>query len=101
MRKYLPALAAAAALVAPVAVAAPASAAVAFPQCRYEDSNGPCWWDANNRGDGRGMSFWVGSDGRVHDMRIPDVTPPKKMTVVVTWDGRSTTTLTWRWWAHY
>ena len=30
--------------------------------CITEDSDGPCYFDAESRGDGKGRSFWV--DGR-------------------------------------
>lgn len=34
--------------------------------CLTEDSAGPCIWDANTRGNGRGTAFWVDSDQTVH-----------------------------------
>jgi hypothetical protein len=34
--------------------------------CVWEDSPGPCVWDAGIRGNGHGYSFWVDRSGRVH-----------------------------------
>jgi hypothetical protein len=34
--------------------------------CPEEDSPGPCYWDAEHRGNGLGTSFWVDADGRIH-----------------------------------
>jgi len=33
--------------------------------CEWEDSPGPCWWDAGSAGNGRGHSFYVTRDQRV------------------------------------
>jgi hypothetical protein len=33
--------------------------------CATEDSQGPCYWDAQHRGNGRGKSFRVKRDGKV------------------------------------
>lgn len=33
--------------------------------CKYEDSKN-CFWDAGQRGDGKGHSFWVGRNNKVH-----------------------------------
>jgi hypothetical protein len=41
------------------------SAADCVPPCPEEDSVGPCFWDAQERGNGRGLSFTVDSDGTV------------------------------------
>lgn len=35
------------------------------PACLEEDSPGPCFWDAQSRGNHRGRSFYVGADGSV------------------------------------
>jgi len=35
----------------------------AWPACDFEDSPGPCYWDAQNRGNGKGLSFTVDADG--------------------------------------
>lgn len=37
-----------------------------MPPCVQEDSPGPCFWDAGERGNGEGSSFWVGADQVVH-----------------------------------
>lgn len=37
-----------------------------LPACQSEDSAGPCVWDATSRGDGKGLSFWVDEQQRVH-----------------------------------
>lgn len=33
--------------------------------CEFEDSSGPCYWDATERGNGSGLSFIVTDDGTV------------------------------------
>lgn len=33
--------------------------------CRTEDSIN-CYWDAGRRGNGKGASFWVGRNGKIH-----------------------------------
>ena len=35
-----------------------------FP-CEREDSVGPCYWDAQQRGNGKGRSFVVTDDGEI------------------------------------
>ena len=37
--------------------------------CAFEDGPGPCYWDASVRGNGQGQSFWIDSEGGVHDAR--------------------------------
>lgn len=37
-----------------------------LPACATEDSNGPCYWNAETRGNHLGRSFWVDSSNRVH-----------------------------------
>jgi hypothetical protein len=34
-----------------------------YPPCAQEDSPGPCYWDAQERGNGTGHSFVVHPDG--------------------------------------
>lgn len=34
--------------------------------CANEDGPGPCYWDAQTRGNGKGQSFWIDSQGQVH-----------------------------------
>lgn len=34
--------------------------------CATEDSPGPCFWDAGQRGNGRGFSFWIDKNGCRH-----------------------------------
>lgn len=34
--------------------------------CPTEDAQGPCFWDAGNRGDGHGASFWVDDTGNIY-----------------------------------
>lgn len=36
-----------------------------YPPCAAEDSPGPCYWDATERGNGAGRSFVVHADGTV------------------------------------
>lgn len=36
-----------------------------YPPCEYEDSPGPCSWDASVQGNGRGKSFDRHEDGSV------------------------------------
>lgn len=36
-----------------------------LPLCVTEDAPGPCYWDADTRGNGEGMSFVVWPDGSV------------------------------------
>ncbi|MGH3445815.1 MAG: hypothetical protein ACRDPB_10610 [Nocardioidaceae bacterium] len=47
---------------------APAYRHVALPThpCRYEDSPGPCVWDAGLRGNGHGASFWRDAHSHLH-----------------------------------
>jgi len=33
-----------------------------YPPCIHEDSPGPCYWDARERGNGQGTSFVVDAD---------------------------------------
>lgn len=70
MRKTITALAIAAvvALTAQPAHAAPRNLA----PCVHEDGSGgplPCLWDASERGNGIGRSFWIGRNGKVHYIR--------------------------------
>lgn len=37
-----------------------------LPACAFEDSKGPCYWDAATRGNGKGRSFWVDAHNRIH-----------------------------------
>jgi hypothetical protein len=39
---------------------------VPMPPCAYEDSPGPCYWDAGSFGNGVGRSFWVDTSQVVH-----------------------------------
>lgn len=39
-----------------------------MPPCEYEDSQGPCIWDASERGNGEGTSFIVTIDGEIIDL---------------------------------
>lgn len=39
--------------------------------CEFEDSPGPCFWDASLRGNGEGRSFWVDDQQRVHYTNQP------------------------------
>lgn len=41
------------------------SASAEIPPCATEDSPGPCVWDAEHQGNGRGRSFLVTEDNRV------------------------------------
>lgn len=34
--------------------------------CISEYSDGTCYWDAENSGNGRGQSFWVDSQNMLH-----------------------------------
>lgn len=36
------------------------------PPCKMEDSAGPCYWDAERRGNGEGRSFVVNEDNTVY-----------------------------------
>lgn len=36
-----------------------------LPACQYEDGPGPCYWDAQTRGNGKGRSFTMDADGEV------------------------------------
>lgn len=36
-----------------------------IPPCEYEDSAGPCYWDADSMGNGMGDSFVVDESGAV------------------------------------
>lgn len=40
-----------------------------YQPCPTEDSVGPCYWDAHNRGNGIGYSFVVTDDGEVFYQR--------------------------------
>jgi hypothetical protein len=40
--------------------------------CVYEDSAGPCFWDAKHQGNGRGRSFWVDRKQHVHHSKWVD-----------------------------
>ncbi|USH45907.1 hypothetical protein SEA_VIEENROSE_72 [Streptomyces phage VieEnRose] len=40
-----------------------------YKPCRYEDSPGPCYWDAGSFGNGRGHSFYVTPTQRVRYVR--------------------------------
>lgn len=44
---------------------------VQLPACPTEDAAGPCVWDAQTQGNGRGHSFWVDAAGVVHPLEIP------------------------------
>jgi hypothetical protein len=46
-----------------------AQSAHAMPTCQYEDSPGPCKWDATKQGNGKGTSF-VNDDAR-HPKYLP------------------------------
>ena len=37
-----------------------------LPACQYEDTPGPCYWDAAAQGNGQGDSFWVDANQEVH-----------------------------------
>lgn len=37
-----------------------------MPRCATEDANGPCMWNAHEEGNHRGLSYWVGTNNRVH-----------------------------------
>lgn len=37
-----------------------------YQPCATEDSTGPCYWDATRQGNGKGRSFTVTADGKVH-----------------------------------
>lgn len=37
-----------------------------YPPCVTEDSSGPCFWNADTRGNGEGLSFFVEADGTVN-----------------------------------
>ncbi len=61
-----------------------------YTYCEYEDSPGPCYWDAGSYGNGRGDSFYVTKDQRVvYDVlhvviqgkhpRLPDAHPAKRV----------------------
>jgi hypothetical protein len=41
------------------------------PACEYEDSAGPCAWDADLQGNGQGRSFWIDADQIVHHEEAP------------------------------
>ena len=50
----------------PAPVPAPATPALTpYIPCAEEDSPGPCYWDADRRGNGRGESFIVNNDQTV------------------------------------
>lgn len=36
------------------------------PACAYEDSPGPCYWNADTQGNGEGQSFYRDEAGKVH-----------------------------------
>ena len=36
------------------------------PPCEYEDSTGPCYWDAQVRGNGEGRSFVIDENQEIH-----------------------------------
>ena len=36
-----------------------------YPPCEYEDSPGPCVWDAASQGNGEGQAFIVYPDGNI------------------------------------
>lgn len=67
-RKWLIVLAVVAALVALLNL--PGREASPFPKgmpaCAEEDSPGPCYWDAETFGNGRGRSFYVDDEQGVH-----------------------------------
>lgn len=44
---------------------APASNVPTAP-CTHEDSAGPCYWDAQTMGNGKGRSFYVDAEQVVH-----------------------------------
>jgi hypothetical protein len=37
-----------------------------YSACATEDSSGPCYWDAQDMGNGHGRSFVVTADGQLH-----------------------------------
>lgn len=45
--------------------ATPSPVSASYPPCESEDSDGPCRWDANKMGNGKGRSFTVEADGTV------------------------------------
>lgn len=47
-----------------------------YPACAFEDSPGPCYWDAPDRGNGLGHSFYVTPGHRLVRLALPgDVMP--------------------------
>lgn len=67
MRRLL-ALAALLAAIAFGAIPRPIDAVATLPACSTEDAPGPCYWDAQARGNGIGTSFWVDADQVVHTL---------------------------------
>lgn len=47
------------------AKAKPSTTKVKAKACKHEDSEGPCYWNAKKRGNGKGMSFYVMPSGRI------------------------------------
>lgn len=54
-------------VIAAVIVLVP-SQTVHYPACPFEDSPGPCVWDAQHQGNGRGTSFFRDSQGGIHPL---------------------------------
>lgn len=54
-----------------------------YSPCEYEDSPGPCYWDASAMGNGYGTSFVVHADGSVE--HGPTYLPPTTETIVETY----------------
>lgn len=52
-----------------VVVGVQSTAHATIPACQYEDSPGPCKWDAAKQGNGKGTSF-VNNDAR-HPRYLP------------------------------
>jgi hypothetical protein len=47
----------------------PPPAFLHYKPCAFEDSPGPCYWNAPQRGDRGGLSFWVDPAQNVHYYR--------------------------------
>lgn len=46
-----------------------------YAPCEFEDSPGPCYWDASTMGNGIGNSFVVHADGSVEYIEYPPALP--------------------------
>jgi hypothetical protein len=61
--------------------------------CKTEDSDGPCYWDAQHRGNGKGKSFRVLKNGKVEYLKAWTVDDQGKRVMVCGFDEQDVLSL--------